>query len=80
MAGNPNRKLIAGADTYLPLWYNALDEEIGLLIRTDQRQLLVNTLYDARTIAQDPELEALMILQPAEDMIYIAKKATELEE
>ena len=68
------------ASEYLPLLYNALDEEIGILVRTPDRISLVNTLYDARKEAQDPELDALMILQPAEDTIYIAKKATELDD
>lgn len=68
------------ADIFLPCWYNALDEEIGMLFRTDDRMLLVNTLYEARKLAQDPALDELMILQPAEDTIYIAKKATELDD
>jgi len=68
------------AHEFLPCWYNALDEEIGILIRTNDRIKLVNTLYDARKEAADPELEALMICQVSEDTIFIAKKATELEE
>lgn len=65
---------------YLPLWVNALDEEIGLLVRTDNRRGLTAVLYEARKEAAMPELEELMLLQIAEDTIYIAKRSTELEE
>lgn len=69
------------ADEMLPLWYNALDEEIGIFIKVDpkDRAKLVNTLYDAKQRTGDPELEVLMLLQPAQDLIYIAKKTTEVE-
>lgn len=83
MAGNPakaSRSHAKLAPYFLPMLYNALDEEIGLYIRTDQRVNLCNILYTARTLAQDPALEALIILQPTEDVIFIAKKATELDD
>lgn len=68
------------AHEYLSLWVNALDEEIGLFVRTDDRRKLTAILYEARQEAQMPELEELMLLQIAEDTIFIAKRSTELEE
>lgn len=68
------------AHEYLPLWFNALDEEIGLLVRTNNRRGLTAILYEARQEAGSPELEELMLLQIAEDTIFIAKRSTELEE
>ena len=67
------------ASTYLPLWLRALDEEIGLYIRCKHRILLVNALYEARKQSLNPALQELMLFQPAEDLIFIAKKAVELE-
>ncbi len=67
------------AATYLPYWYEALGNELGLYIRCTERQKLVTGLYDARQGASDPRLEALMIFQPGTGIVYIAKKAVELE-
>lgn len=65
---------------WLHYWHDALKEEIGLWIEIaeDQRTLLVNALYAARQEANDPSLELLMIAQPRPDVIFIAKKTTEL--
>ncbi len=67
--------------TYLPLWLRALDEEIGILIKTTKatRIMLVNALYEARKQSLNPALEELMVFQPQEDMIFIAKKSVEIE-
>jgi hypothetical protein len=67
--------------TYLPLWLQALEEEIGILIevRKDTRILLVNALYEARKQSLNPALQELMVFTPKEDLIYIAKKAVELD-
>lgn len=67
------------APQFAPLMYNALDEEIGVLVRTDNRAYLVNILGAVKALA-DGALDELMILQPSDDTIFIAKKATELEE
>ena len=67
------------ASTYLPLWLQALDEEIGLCIRCSNRIQLVNALYEARKQSLNPALQDLMLFQPKEDLIFIAKKAVELE-
>lgn len=64
---------------WLPFWYKALDEELGYWLRVTERRLLVNALYEARTRAGDPKLEALMIFQLGADLIYIAKKEVELD-
>ncbi len=69
------------ASTYLPLWLRALDEEIGIHILTTKatRILLVNALYEARKQSLNPALQELMRFQPAENLIFIAKKAVELD-
>lgn len=67
------------ASTYLPLWLRALDEEIGIMIQCTNRILLVNALYEARKQSLNPALQELMLFQPAEDLIFIAKKAVELD-
>lgn len=69
------------ASTYLPLWFRALGEEIGIYIKTTAktRVLLVNALYAARKESLNPELQELMMFQPGEDLIFIAKKAVELD-
>lgn len=67
------------AETYLPYWHRALGEEIGLYIQCTERALFVRALYEARQNAADPDLEALMIFQPGEGIVFIAKKATEME-
>lgn len=66
--------------TYLPLWLRALDEEIGIVIQCKHRILLVNALYEARKQSLNPALQELMIFQPKEDLIFIAKKSVEINE
>lgn len=69
------------ASTYLPLWLRALDEEIGIVVQTvaKHRVLIVNALYEARKQSLNPALQELMIFQPKEDLIFICKKAVEIE-
>lgn len=67
------------ASTYLPLWLRALDEEIGIVIQCSNRILLVNALYEARKQSLNPALQELMIFQPKEDLIFIAKKSVSVE-
>lgn len=67
------------ASTYLPLWLRALDEEIGILIKVKHRRLFVNALYAARKESLNPALQELMVFQPKEDLVFIAKKAVELD-
>jgi hypothetical protein len=68
------------AEAFLPLWYNALDEEIGLFIRTDNQQGLVATLYFARDGAADPALAELSVFKVGTDTVYIAKRSTDIPE
>lgn len=71
------------AHEYLPYLYNALDEEIGILVRVatpHDRKKLTAILYEARKESGDPALAELMLLQVKEDTIFIAKRSTELEE
>lgn len=67
------------ASTYLPLWLRALDEEIGIVIQCKHRILLVTALYEARKQSLNPALQELMIFQPKEDLIFIAKKSVSVE-
>jgi hypothetical protein len=67
------------AATYLPLWDRALEEEIGILIRCTDRLKLAQALYEAKAKSLNPAYADLMLFQPAEDLIYIAKKAVELD-
>ena len=71
---------ISYSDEFLPLLYNALEEEIGLYVRSDNAKLLRATLYDARTNAADESLSELMLFFPLPDTIFIAKRSTELPE
>jgi hypothetical protein len=66
------------AEAYLPLLYNALEEELGIYVKTDQQGYLVNTLYWARDDANDPALAELMLFKIGDDVVYIAKRSTEL--
>jgi hypothetical protein len=66
--------------SYLPLLYNALEEEIGLYVRTDAQQKLMDTLYEARKSALDDALQELMLFRIGTDVLYIAKRSTELPE
>lgn len=68
------------AHEYLSYWYAALEHEIGVALETDDRKKLTAILYEARSEAGDPELEALMLIQIGENELWIAKKATELQE
>lgn len=67
------------AETYLPLWERALDEEIGILIRCTNRIKLADALFKAKSQSLNPAFADLMLFQPAEDLIFIAKKAVELD-
>lgn len=67
-------------EEFLPLLYNALEEEIGLYVRTDARSKLMNILYEARKLAGDPALAELRIFQIDPDVLYLAKQSTELPE
>lgn len=69
------------ASTYLPLWLRALDQEIGICItvRKGHRRLFINALYAARKESLNPALGELMVFQPGEDLVYIARKSVELD-
>ena len=71
---------------WLPLWTRALDPnvEIGIAFRITgvRRESFRDTLYKARTAANDPALETLIMFLPAApyaDEIWICKKAVELD-
>lgn len=62
--------------TLLEYWYGALaSEKAGLAISTNDRRLLREQLYRARSEAGDPELEMLGIAYPDIDgELWIVKK------
>lgn len=71
------------ADAYLPLWENALEEEIGFWIETNNVKALVPVLQEARRKSKNPALDALCLLSPVvegKQVLFIAKKATEMPE
>lgn len=70
--------------TYLPLWEAALEKEIGIRFEVAgvARSYFANTLYEARKLAQQPQLDQLMIFQPAapfDNELWICKQAVELD-
>jgi hypothetical protein len=59
----------------LDLWLAALRSKVGISIQTDNRALLRNHLYRARAEAEDPKLDAIIVLLPAkEDEIWLVRK------
>lgn len=69
---------------YLPLWQRALEDEIGIrfCIAGVDRGYFRNTLYETRKVANDPQLDDLIMFLPAapfDNEIWICKKAVELE-
>lgn len=63
----------------LPLWYRALETEIGIGIRTDDRRALQTALYRARDEHNDPDLQRLIMFMPNNDEVWLCKKEVELE-
>ena len=72
------------ADQYTPLLEAAMEEEIGIYLETDNKNGLLNTLYEARTKSGNPVFDDLVILQPLieghPNVLFLAKKTTELVE
>lgn len=71
--------------TYLPLWERALTAEIGIRFRVTgvAREYFRNTLYEARKLSQDPQLEEVMIFLPAgeaSDEVWLCKREVRLDE
>jgi DNA-binding phage protein len=59
------------------LWAAALKSEVGIAISTDDRSLLRHHLYKARSEANNPESEEIvMVLPQKEDEIWLVKKST----
>lgn len=66
--------------TYLPILEDALKEEIGLLVMTNDPKNLKARLYEARKLADNPALAELIIFHPASnDRLLVARKSVELE-
>lgn len=47
----------------MELWYAALHEEFGIVVKSSNTQLLVQKLYAARRKAEDQRLDGLSIRQ-----------------
>jgi len=69
--------------TYIALWYRALRQELGtaITVRPEDKRVIVNRLYEARKLAADPELDALMVILPGGlDEIWIHQRLVALDD
>lgn len=66
---------------YLPIWEQAQEEELGLLIKVEpeDQTLLINALYDCRKAVGGFDDLIIMSPQPA-GTVYVMKKTTEVVE
>ena len=66
----------------LPLWYRALEEEIGIAVATNDRRHLQGVLYEARQQSNDEKLQGFRLIMappPCDKEIWIIKIETSLE-
>jgi len=62
-------------EIFKEILYQALECEVGLAIETDDRRFLVRNLWNVRKELADPNLDKLIILQPAnEGEVWVAHK------
>lgn len=61
---------------YLHLWYAALNAEFGVVLETDNPDLLRQYLYRARKSVEDPELMNISVaISPAEpNQVWLIKR------
>lgn len=64
----------------LEAWNQALEAEVGIAIRTNDRRYVQHQLYRLRAAGDDPRLQTLMIFMPNGDEVWICKKETKLDE
>lgn len=64
----------------LPLWYQALREEIGIAIPTNDRTHLSVQLYKARKESGDPQLERIILFMPNNGEVWLCRKEVEMEQ
>ena len=66
--------------TWLPCWERALDCEIGIAFKVTgvTREYFRNMLYEAKKLAGDPRLDALIMFLPNNDEIWICKREVEI--
>lgn len=64
----------------LALWERALASEIGIGIKTKDKRLLSNALYESRK--GRPDLQSLILILPAKplDEVWICHKQQKLED
>ena len=60
------------------VWLAALEQELGLAIKVDQKPMIRNDLLTTRREMNDPRLAELMLCMPPGDEIFIVKKSVEL--
>lgn len=60
------------------IWLAALDQELGLAVKVDQKPMIRNDLMKARQEMGDPRLADLMLCMPPGDEIFIVKRSVEL--
>jgi DNA-binding phage protein len=66
---------IDSIDPLCALWQAAVDSEVGIGIQTDDRGLLRQHLYRARSLADNPAFEQItMVLPEKENEIWLVKK------
>lgn len=61
------------------LWYQALEQELGIAVEPSDKPSFLNCMYDARISAADPELEKIVICNPKGKEVFLVKKTVELD-
>jgi hypothetical protein len=69
---------MSAAAPFASYWYAALAARHGIVIETDNVQLLVGRLYTARREAADPDLDRVSILNSptTPGQVWLVKKGT----
>lgn len=61
------------------LYDRALEEEIGIAFRVENRRLFINKLYAFRKESREPQYDNIIIYSPNTGEIFMVKKTVELE-
>lgn len=66
----------------LEWWYDALYEPIGIVLRTNNRDALLGSLFIARKNAADPQLDALVAIRAPfiEDEVWVLHRKVQINE
>ncbi len=63
----------------ISLWRQATQAEFGIRFQVSDRRGIQAILYKARKAEGDPSLDAIMMVMPKGDEIWLVKKTVELE-